>query len=354
MKASISRVVLPVLALSMGGLGFYHVKHESQSAPPAAPPEYPARSPYEDGIAASGVVEARSENIAVGAALSGLVLEVYVPSERVGTVVKAGQALFRVDDRHLKSQLKVAEAQLAMADARLEKLQQQPRPEELPPSRAKAQTATANTARLLDQYQRAKRLVGTGAISQEELVARQREYEAATYQEAQAQAEYELLKAGAWKPDLQIAKAEVDEARAQVEQVKTEISRATIVAPVDGIVLQVNVRAGERVSDMETKALMVMGDLNTYHVRVDIDERDIAHFRSGAPAKAYPRGETAHAIEMRFVRVEPYVVPKKALTGDNTERVDTRVLQVIYAVGNADHPVYVGQQLDVFIDGSKT
>ena len=103
----------------MGGLGFYHVNHESQTAPPVAPPEIPARSPYAESIAASGVVEARTENIAIGAALAGIVLEVYVPSDRAGTPVTAGQPLFRVDDRHLKAQLKVAEAQLLSAQTRL-------------------------------------------------------------------------------------------------------------------------------------------------------------------------------------------------------------------------------------------
>ena len=55
-------------------------------------------------------------------------------------------------------------------------------------------------------------------------------------------------------------------------------------------------------------------------------------------------------MTMRFMRVEPFVVPKTALTGENTERVDTRVLQVLYAVERSAHPVYVGQQLDVFIN----
>src|SRR5262245_18864957 len=105
----------------MGALGFYHVNRESQSAPATAPPEYPARSPYANSIAASGVVEARTENIAIGAALPGLVLEVYVPSDRAGTPVKAGQPLFRVDDRHLRAQLRVAQAQVASAEARLSK-----------------------------------------------------------------------------------------------------------------------------------------------------------------------------------------------------------------------------------------
>lgn len=351
MKMSYARLVLPVLALSMGGLGFYHVGRESQTAPATAPPEDPARSPYTESVAASGVVEASTENIAIGAALAGLVLEVHVPSERAGTQVKAGQPLFRVDDRHLKAQLKVAEAQLAAAEARLAKLERQPRPEELPPSLAKVKTAMANAARLQDQYERAERVIGKGVLTREEHVARQQAYEAAVHEQAQAQAEYDLLKAGAWKPDIDVARAAVTEARAQVEQVKTEIERATVVAPVDGVVLQVNVRPGERVSDRDAKALVVLGDINTFHVRVDIDERDIARFRRGASAKAFPRGDTAHEISMRFTRVEPFVVPKKTLTGENTERVDTRVLQVLYAIETSEHPVYVGQQLDVFIDG---
>ena len=139
----------------------------------------------------------------------------------------------------------------------------------------------ADTARLLDQYERAKKLVGTRVITEEEFVIRQREYEAAVHDEAHATAEYDLLKAGAWQPDIEIAKAAVSEARAQIDLVKTEIDRATVVAPVDGVVLQVNVRAGERVSDRDNRALVVLGDISTYHVRVDIDERDIARFERG-------------------------------------------------------------------------
>lgn len=352
MKLSFTRVVLPLLAVAMGGLGFYHVIRESQSAPPVDPPSNPARSPFENRIAASGIVEARTENIAIGSALSGLVLEVYVPNDRVGTHVKAGQPLFRVDDRHLRAQLKVAEAQLAMAETRLTKLEMQPRPEELPPSLARVKAAAANRIGLLDQYERAARLVKTQTVAEEEYVTRKQAYETALQEEARAQAEYDLLKAGAWKPDIDVAKASVGDARAQVEQVKTEIERATVTAPVDGVVLQVNVRAGERVSDRDAKALVVLGDISVFHVRVDIDERDIVRFSPGAPANAFPRGQTAHELTMRFVRVEPFVVPKKSLTGDNTERVDTRVLQVLYAIDRAEHSVYVGQQLDVFIDGS--
>jgi HlyD family secretion protein len=353
MKFSVSRIILPILGLCLGVLGFYHVQERSQNAPLTAPPESPPRVPFEQAVAAAGVVEAETENIALGAALPGLVLEVYVPSSKVGQRVQAGTPLFRIDDRHLKAQLAVAEAQLTSARAALAKLEQQPRPEELPPSLAKVKAATAKTARLQDDYERAKRLIGTGAMAREEYVMRQLTHEAAAQEQAQAQAEYDLLKAGAWKPDLAVAEATVKEALARVEQLKTEIDRAVVVAPVDGVVLQVNIRPGERISELDTKALMVLGDIRTFHVWVDVDERDIPRFRPGAKASAYPRGETSHALGLRFVRVEPLAIPNKALTGDNTERVDTRVLQVLYAIDRADHRVYVGQQLDVFIDSAE-
>lgn len=349
MNLARNRFVLPVLALSMGVLGFYHVQRTSQTPSLLTPPEHPARAPYESVVAASGVVEAEMENIAIGAALPGLVLEVHVPSSLVGRRVKAGDPLFRIDDRHLKAQRAVAEAQLTAAKAGLDKLEQQPRPEDLPPLLAKVNAAKANTARLRDDYERSKRLIGTGAITQEEYVNRQLAHEAGVYEQAQAQAEYDRLKAGAWKPDLAIAQAAVHEAQAKVEQLKTEIERALVVAPADGVVLQVNVRPGERIGEFDVKPLMILGETRTLHVRLDIDERDIPRFHPGAVAKAYPRGDSRWELNLRFIRVEPFVMPKKALTGENTERVDIRVLQAIYAIETEPALVYVGQQLDVFI-----
>ena len=99
---------------------------------------------------------------------------------------------------------------------------------------------------------------------------------------------------------------------------------------------------------------MMLGAIHEkVHLRVDIDEHDIPRFVKGAAAKASPRGHPEISYPLKYDRVEPYVVPKKSLTGDNVERVDTRVLQVIYALDAPDESVYVGQQMDVFIDAGK-
>jgi len=78
------------------------------------------------------------------------------------------------------------------------------------------------------------------------------------------------------------------------------------------------------------------------------DETDVWRVQAGDPAIARVRGNSQIAYPLDFVRFEPSVIPKKSLTGDSTERVDTRVLEVIYAL-RADARVYDGQQLDVFI-----
>ena len=131
---------------------------------------------------------------------------------------------------------------------------------------------------------------------------------------------------------------------------EVDFDRLVVRALVDGEVLQRNVRPGEYVGAPPGQALIVLGNVGTLHVRVDIDEHDAPRFRPGAAARGSLRGDPAHQFPLRFVRVEPYVIPKKSLTGDNTERVDTRVLQVIYSVESKQMPLYVGQQMDVFIE----
>ena len=126
--------------------------------------------------------------------------------------------------------------------------------------------------------------------------------------------------------------------------------RGDVAAPVAGRVLQVNVRPGEYVGAAAGQALVVLGDSGGLHVRADIDEHDIPRFRQDVDARAFLRGPERREVRLRFVRVEPYVIPKRSLTGDNTERVDTRVLQVIYDVTDQDQPLFVGQQVDIFID----
>ena len=168
---------------------------------------------------------------------------------------------------------------------------------------------------------------------------------------AKAQADLDLLEAGSWQYDRDVAQATLSRAEAEAAKIEIELDRLVVRALVDGRVLQVNVRPGEFVGTPPNQPLIVLGNTDRLHVRVDIDEYDITRFQPEARAVALPRGDLQEEYPLEFVRVEPFVVPKKSLTGDNTERVDTRVLQVIYKFDPADRPpLFVGQQVEVFID----
>src|SRR5262249_48477423 len=144
MKRFSSKLLLPLLAVGLLVFAIIHVVRASQTPPDQLPPAEPPRTPFGLTVAGAGIVEAETENINVGSAWAGVVLEVCVPVERVGQQVRAGDPLLRVDDRHLQAQLAYQEANLAAARAQLAKLEQQPRLEELPPSAAKLSAAEAN------------------------------------------------------------------------------------------------------------------------------------------------------------------------------------------------------------------
>ena len=152
---------------------------------------------------------------------------------------------------------------------------------------------------------------------------------------------------------IQKAEAQLTLAKAEMESSKTDLDRLTVRAPIDGQVLQCNVQPGEY-AGAGGPPLLILGNVSPLHVRVDVNENDAWRVRAGAPAFGTLRGNRDIGTPLTFVRFEPYVVPKKSLTGDSTERTDTRVLQVIYSFERGNQPIYVGQQMDVFIDASST
>src|SRR5207244_5075842 len=118
-------------------------------------------------------------------------------------------------------------------------------------------------------------------------------------------------------------------------------------------VLQNKVRLGQYAQcGPLSEPLMILGSVTPLHIRVDVDEHDAWRVPGGAQAVASPRGNGSIRIPLEFVRFEPYVIPKKSLTGDSTERVATRVLPVIHRIRDGGPSGYVGQPMDGYLDVS--
>ena len=287
--------------------------HKKQVA--SAPPELPPTSTFSSPVAAVGLVEANTENIALSVPVAGWVMEVYA---NAGDHVQAGQRLFSLDHRDLDAELAVRKAQLAQAIAHV--------------PTTESDLADAELLR-----RNAMRLDSTRVISKEE-------------------AERKQIAAGGARARLAEAKTQVTLAESQIRQTEVAIERLTVTAPISGVVLQKDVRPGQfAASGPLSKPLMILGNIEPMHVRVDIDEQDAWRVRAGQPATGAARGAGGQRMRLAFVRFEPYVIPKVALTGDSTERTDTRVMQAIYRIEDSGEtaPVFVGQQMDVFIDSSR-
>jgi HlyD family secretion protein len=304
------KLTLPALAVAGVLLGVWTVVN-GQKPPPVTPAvAEPAAAPFKSFIAGAGIVEAKSRNIAIGTPLPGLVKNLSV---RVGDRIKAGTVLFGLDDREALAERAVRRADLVRARAGV----------------VEAEAALADARTLL---RLAEAVTDRRAISTEELDRRRNAVLVA-------------------KARLDSARAEVEQAEAQVAAAETTLDRLVVRAPMDGEVLQVNIRPGEfaQAGALNTP-LLVMGNLDQLHVRVDIDENDAWRFRPGGKAVAYLRGNREFSTELTLAYVEPYVIPKRSLTGDSTERVDMRVLQALYSFDRSQLNAYVGQQVDVFIE----
>ena len=329
-------------------------------SPAISPPVQPRVTNASLGfIGAAGLIEAKDQEIEIGSHTSGVVSKVLV---KAGDRVKAGDPIFVLDERAAKGNLALRRAELAAAERQRDQLIA--REESLKAQRAAA-VAAAKAARAemeewADQVRSAEELLqrgGNHAISQREVTRRRNAQRSAQgrLEEAQARTtEIDAELALIAQPDgasLAVANAAVEQARRAVERAEVDLSLLTVRAPINGTVLQVNVRPGEfAFAGTLTTPLVVLGNLDPLHVRVDIDEADVPRFDPSAPAYASRRGLASERIRLSFVRIEPLLVPKRSLTGALGERVDTRVLRVIYALPPGTTNAYPGQQVDVFIE----
>lgn len=344
----IVKYVVPLLAVLGAGLAVVTVLAQQKKVVPAPPVAQPAPAPYAANVPGAGLVEPSTENIAIGTNIAGVATKVLV---KAGDRVKAGDPLFTIDDRAQRAELAMREAAVQAAEAQVGRLTALPRAEDIPPAEARLVAAESDAGDQDAKLRMVETVTDKRAVSAEELSIRRFAVLSAKARLAEARAQVDLLKAGAWKPELDIARANLASAKSDADRVRTEIERLTIRAPVDADVLKVNIRPGEFAqAGFLQDPLLVLGETKTMHIRVDVDENDAWRVAPGSPGIAYVRGNSALSTEIRFVRFEPYVIPKRSLTGASSERVDTRVLQVIYEFDHAKLPmVYVGQQMDVFI-----
>lgn len=258
---------------------------------PIAPP---LETSFPESVAGTGIIEAYGENINLAPYTDGKVENIYV---KVGQRVRKGTPILKIDSVEDENELRVLsteadEIKVNLEDAKLQLSDLQSIPDER-------------------------------AINKQDLKRK--------------------------KANVNLLKAQLQNAKAKMGQLQSRIRRTVLIAPSNGEILKINVKRGEYIYATAPEPAILMGRTDKLQVRVDIDEVNASKVHPNMKGEIVMKGNNSLKIPIKYVKTEPYITPKKDLSGSNDERVDIRVLQLIYEFTPPKFPVYVGQQVNVFL-----
>jgi HlyD family secretion protein len=331
--------------------------------PQVPPPLFnPAANPYSQGIYSEGMIEseqAQGSNINIYPEVPGPITQVLVAE---GQRVRKGDALLTIDDSVQRSTAEQLKSQADAALAMLNELKAEPRAETLAVSVAQVENARAALKNAQDQLSKQEHSYGMDprSVSMDTLdTARNAEKVAATNLKV-FERQYELTKAGAWIYDIQNQERQYLALSKAYAASAALLAKYTIRAPCDGVVLTVQTGVGSYVSpqgayDSYTQGfdpLITMATPQAHlQVRAYIDEILIDRLPDPRKMKAqmFVRGTNIH-VPLTFTRIQPFVSPKIELSDARQERVDVRVLPVIFRFQNTTGlNLYPGQLVDVYV-----
>ena len=335
----------------------------SSQQPQAQPPVFnPAANPFSNGIYATGIVESsqsQGENINIYPEVAGPVARVLVAE---GAAVHRGDVLLTIDDTVQQALAEQQHSQAEAAGTLLAELKAEPRPENLAIALAQVENAKASLKNAQDQLAKLERsfALEPRSVSREALDNGRNAASIAATALAVAEKQAALVKAGAWSYEIRNQENQYAAFSKAYAASAALLAKYSIRAPVDGTVLSLQATVGSYVSPqgvLESYSqalgpLIVMGAAGEQlAVRAYIDEILVQRLPEAGRIRAqmFIRSTDIH-VPLTFVRVQPIVSPKIELSAQRQERVDLRVLPVIFRF---DRPknlrLYPGQLVDVYV-----
>lgn len=330
---------------------------------PALPPVFnPPSDPYVSGIYAEGIVESvqtSGENINVYPEVAGTVKEILVAE---GQEVRKGTPLVLIDDSIQRATTEQQKSAAQAAHAMLEELRAQPRKENLDVSEAQVISAQAALKTAEDELnkQKAADEIDPRSISRDALDSAANAAATAAANLEVARRQRDLTKAGAWIFDIRNQESQYIALEKSYRASSALLSKYSLRAPTDGIVLSITTIVGAYVSPQgayETytqgmNPVLVLGTPQAnFHIRCYVDEILVPRLPPPSKIKAQMsiRGSNVR-LSIDFVRVQPFVSPKIELSDERQERVDVRVLPIIFKVEKPkDVNLYPGELVDVYL-----
>jgi HlyD family secretion protein len=294
---------------------------------------------------APGRVEPPSGIVKVAAPTVGIVSKVLV---QVNDTVFAGEPLIQLNDDEIMARYAAAEAQAGMRrrlrdeQSASGKAGERRRAED---AVAEADTAVFDAQGAVDKAAAAWRATGAPVAALTSARA------------ALARAQDELVKRkdqlrAIDAPLLTPNEAQVTSARGDLALARVNLEKLKIRAPIDGTVLQLNIKPGELATPSALQPLLLIANLSTLSVRAELDERDVTEIKVGQSASvraaAFPDKEFAGTV----TSIAPLVEPSKLSSRGPGNRSDVDAIEVVVKLAQPG-PLTTGMKVDVYFAADK-
>jgi multidrug resistance efflux pump len=289
-------------------------------------------------IICTGRVEATEGEIDVMPQLSGELEQVLVTE---GDRVEKGDLLAMIDARREAAAVSVAEANLGVARAELDRVLAGSGEEEI-----QAAARAVESADALVEAQRAR------VEEMKDQSAEASALEEATFQlkslekkREAAHNQYEALRRGPLPEDIATSKAAVALAEKRLEEANTNYEYRRVVAAGSGVVLKVYRHAGDSVQAGGPTPVVQIADTDQLRIRLEVDETEVHELEEGMEGAFSVRGSEEEVGRLVIDRVVPAFGPKRLFNPDTSARVDTRTLELLCEVKSSDIKLYPGQRI---------
>ena len=260
-----------------------------------------------------GNIDIRQVN--VGFRVTGRVKEMKLEE---GDVVHAGDLIATLDDVPYQDQVRLAEAQVAQAQANYAKMVNGYRQEEIEQAKAQLAQAKANYQNALRYFERQDALQQSHVISKSDYDNALASRDSLKGQVDLAQANLNLELAGNRVEDIDSAKAQLENSKANLATAEQNLTDCRLYAPVDGVIITRAVEPGTIVST--SSIIYSICQNEPIWVRTYVDERDLGRIYPGMKALVNNDSDPNHP----YVGQIGFISPVAEFTPKNVETRELR------------------------------
>jgi multidrug efflux pump subunit AcrA (membrane-fusion protein) len=293
-------------------------------------------------IVCSGRVESVHGEFDVSALISGRIEELRVTD---GDTVREGDILAVLEGGRQIEELKTAEANVGVARLKLQRVQAGNGKEEIEQGYDDMKALEARLAYEITNLDSLRRLYQKRALANDELERKMHEVEQMKRQRDALQKRYEAVRRGPLPEEIEVARAQLDVAEAELKRARVEHDYHLVRANRSGTVLEIYRHAGDAVNTRYPTPILRVADTSHLRIRLEVNEPDVSHLAPGRIGTFQVRGRAEPAGQLVIKTIVPMFGPRRLFNPDTSVRNDTRTVAMLCEPTDLEIPVLLGQRI---------